>query len=75
MDTYVSAGYSCDMQVTTRSLTEFKQEAKRFVSAVSPRKDRATIVVLSGKLGAGKTAFVQGVAQQLGITELVTSPT
>ncbi|OQX29027.1 MAG: tRNA (adenosine(37)-N6)-threonylcarbamoyltransferase complex ATPase subunit type 1 TsaE [Spirochaeta sp. LUC14_002_19_P3] len=32
------------------------------------------VVVLSGALGAGKTVFVQGVAEALGISEAVTSP-
>lgn len=33
------------------------------------------IVLLSGPLGAGKTTFVKGVAQRLGVQERVTSPT
>lgn len=33
------------------------------------------VCVLSGGLGAGKTQFVQGVAEGMGITEPVTSPT
>ena len=34
-----------------------------------------TVVALEGDLGAGKTAFVQGLAAGLGIAEPVTSPT
>ncbi|MBP6858533.1 MAG: tRNA (adenosine(37)-N6)-threonylcarbamoyltransferase complex ATPase subunit type 1 TsaE [Candidatus Pacebacteria bacterium] len=37
--------------------------------------DTATIIGLSGHLGAGKTAFTKCVAKDLGITEDVTSPT
>ena len=33
------------------------------------------VVLLTGELGAGKTAFVQGFAAGLGVTDLVTSPT
>lgn len=33
------------------------------------------IVVLAGEMGAGKTAFAQAVARELGVTEAVTSPT
>jgi tRNA threonylcarbamoyladenosine biosynthesis protein TsaE len=32
------------------------------------------IIVLEGGLGAGKTAFVSGLAEGLGVTEMVTSP-
>ena len=34
-----------------------------------------TVVALYGELGAGKTAFVRGMARGLGITDLVVSPT
>jgi tRNA threonylcarbamoyladenosine biosynthesis protein TsaE len=33
------------------------------------------IVYVEGELGAGKTAFVRGAAQELGVREQVTSPT
>ena len=54
---------------------EMNEEAARFARGLTPRADGATLVTLSGDLGAGKTAFVKGVAKALGITEHVTSPT
>lgn len=38
-------------------------------------KEHATIIGLSGDLGAGKTAFVKCIAEALGIPETITSPT
>jgi tRNA threonylcarbamoyladenosine biosynthesis protein TsaE len=49
-------------------------ESARFTYTLAP-KDHATLVTLSGELGAGKTSFTQGVAKALGIKESVTSPT
>ena len=34
-----------------------------------------TVVAMYGDLGAGKTAFVRGMARGMGITERVSSPT
>jgi tRNA threonylcarbamoyladenosine biosynthesis protein TsaE len=33
------------------------------------------VLVLAGEMGAGKTAFTQGLAAALGVTDVVTSPT
>lgn len=49
-------------------------EAQDFVRTLA-KGDRATLVTLSGELGAGKTAFMQAAAKALGITDTVTSPT
>lgn len=48
---------------------------KELAAAVAPLLTDGDLLVLMGDLGAGKTAFTQGVAAALGVDEPVTSPT
>ena len=50
-------------------------ETRALGGAVAAVVDTGDVVVLVGDLGAGKTAFVQGLAAALGVTAPVTSPT
>ena len=59
----------------SHSLGETKEIASELVGSFQKYDDQATIVALSGHLGAGKTAFVKQVAKVLGVTEEITSPT
>ncbi|MBU1292461.1 tRNA (adenosine(37)-N6)-threonylcarbamoyltransferase complex ATPase subunit type 1 TsaE [Patescibacteria group bacterium] len=63
------------MTRTLASLEELVEEARLLAKRLSPKEGRATLVTLSGELGAGKTTFVQALASALGVTEHVTSPT
>lgn len=57
---------------TLESLTAFVTTLGGILTAHS---DRATVVLLDGDLGSGKTTLVQTLGRQLGITEPITSPT
>ena len=49
--------------------------AKEVLSLLNVSEDRATVVAFYGELGAGKTTLVQAIATELGVQEMVTSPT
>lgn len=59
------------LSLTTESPDETLALGRRFAAALGA----GDIVLLSGRLGSGKTLFVTGVAEGLGIEERVTSPT
>lgn len=57
--------YISDGEQTTRAL------GRRLAAALKP----GSVVAFTGDLGAGKTAFTRGLAEGLGVTDRVTSPT
>lgn len=58
------------------NLPEFARDVvTRLLPLADARGERATIVALSGNLGAGKTTFVQVLARELGVKDIVQSPT
>lgn len=57
------------------SIPELELEVKRMLELLTPGADSATVVTLSGGLGAGKTTFAKILAKQLAVDEDVTSPT
>jgi tRNA threonylcarbamoyladenosine biosynthesis protein TsaE len=59
------------MRYHSQNPTETKDIAHRIMSSLSG----GTILCLHGNLGAGKTTFVKGVAEALGVTKEITSPT
>ncbi len=72
---FVSIGTMQGMGTSLINLEELQKEARIFAQNLRPQTDGATLVTLSGELGAGKTTFVQEIAKTLGVNEVVTSPT
>ena len=59
------------MEFITNSAAETRELGRKLAQRLMPGQ----VIAFTGDLGAGKTAFVSGVAEGLGITQRVTSPT
>lgn len=60
-----------DYKITTHNEKETLELAQNFESEKFPNM----IICLNGELGSGKTMFTKGIANGLGIEEVITSPT
>ena len=56
-------------------VTNGPEETEALGEMLAGRLEPGTVIAFTGDLGAGKTAFVRGLARGLGIAERVTSPT
>ena len=59
------------MEIRINSLAEINEAAKTFVENMGD----ATVFALYGKMGAGKTTFIKAICEQLGVEDVITSPT
>jgi len=60
----------------SHSLKDTQDFAKKFVQSLDNTSiDSALVVGLYGNLGAGKTTFTQAVAKEMGVEDIVNSPT
>jgi tRNA threonylcarbamoyladenosine biosynthesis protein TsaE len=61
--------------VTLRARTTDVEATRALAAAIAGLAAPGDVILLSGELGAGKTAFVQGFGAGLGVKEQITSPT
>lgn len=54
---------------------EYADIARESLAMLEPSDTAATVVTLSGTLGAGKTTLVRAIARYLGVAEHIKSPT
>ena len=59
------------MNLTIHSLDDIRTAAKAFIEQM----DQRTVFAFYGKMGAGKTTFIKAVCEELGVSDVVNSPT
>ena len=59
------------MEIIIHDIEHIRDAAREFVQAIGQH----TVFAFYGKMGAGKTTFIKAVCEELGVTEVITSPT
>ena len=59
------------MEIRIDNLENINQAASRFIDNMG----RGRVFAFYGKMGAGKTTFIKAVCEQLGVEDVITSPT
>ncbi len=59
------------MTITINSIDGISKAAKEFIQLIDDR----TIFAFYGKMGAGKTTFIKAICEELGVEDVITSPT
>lgn len=59
------------MEIKIQSLDQIHEAARQFIAEMGDN----TVFALYGKMGAGKTTFIKAVCEELGVSDVITSPT
>jgi tRNA threonylcarbamoyladenosine biosynthesis protein TsaE len=59
------------MEIEIKDLEHIREAARQFISHIGDSR----VFAFYGSMGAGKTTFIKAVCEELGVTDVVTSPT
>lgn len=59
------------MKISIENLEQIHEAAKEFIAAMGDN----TVFAFYGKMGAGKTTFIKAVCEELGVADVINSPT
>ena len=59
------------MKITIENTDNLREAARQFISVIGDSR----IFAFYGKMGAGKTTFIKAICEELGVEDVITSPT
>ncbi len=59
------------MEIKIQDLGKIREAAREFISQIGQH----TVFAFYGKMGAGKTTFIKAICEELGVEDVITSPT
>lgn len=59
------------MKITIQSLDSIREAAREFIENMG----KGHVFAFYGKMGAGKTTFIKAICEELGVQDVITSPT
>jgi tRNA threonylcarbamoyladenosine biosynthesis protein TsaE len=59
------------MEINIQSIDEIRQAAREFIKSMGDR----TVFAFYGQMGAGKTTLIKAICEELGVTDMINSPT
>ena len=59
------------MEINIKSIESIRDAAREFINLIGD----ARVFAFYGKMGAGKTTFIKAICEELGVSDVITSPT
>ena len=59
------------MEIIIKDIEHIREAAREFIASIG----EACVFAFYGKMGAGKTTFVKAICEELGVEDVITSPT